>query len=392
MSGEQLVIVGGGPAGLSAARGYRAAGGTGTVTLLAAERHLPYRRPPLTKEFLRGELDAGELPLERPEWFERNEIRLELDARVRALDLDRRTLSVEHLGEVEFDRCVLATGARPARPAIDGADAAALHLLRTRESSAALAQAVDPGTHALVVGSGFIGSEAAASLALRGARVTLVTDEPTPHAARLGQQVGERIAAWLEELGVTLRGGAAVAAFEPAASSTPFVVLLEDGQRLEADAVVLALGIEPAVELARAAGLELEHDRIACGPNGATSAEGIFAAGDVARLYNRTAGRALSVEHWGEALAQGEVAGRAVAGEDACWDAVPGFWSTIGERTLKQAAWGDGHDELRLVDHPGGGWSAWLGRDGICVGVLAHEGDEDYERGRELVAAGARLP
>ncbi len=168
-------------------------------------------------------------------------------------------------------------------------------------------------------------------------------------------------------------------------------VTLEGGERLPAATVVSALGIEPAAEPAVVAGLELDAGRIACDSAGRTSAAGVFAAGDVARLHNTLAGRRLTVEHWGEALAQGTVAGRAAAGDPAAaWDQVPGFWSTIGRRTLKQAAWGDGHDEVRLDEH-GEAWTAWFVRDGRCVGVLTHDRDEDYERGRELVAAGAAL-
>ncbi len=237
----------------------------------------------------------------------------------------------------------------------------------------------------MVVGSGFIGCEAAASLALSGREVTLVSDEPAPHARRLGGEVGARIAAWLEDAGVRLRMGSPVERLEPTG------VTLEGGERLSAGTVVSALGIQPAVEPAVVAGLDLDGGRIACDAAGRTSAAGVFAAGDVARLHHAVAGRRLTVEHWGEALAQGVVAGRAAAGDaTAAWDQVPGFWSTIGRRTLKQAAWGDGHDEVRLEDH-GEAWSAWFLRDGRCVGVLTHDRDDDYERGRELVAAGAAL-
>ena len=254
--------------------------------------------------------------------------------------------------------------------------------MRSREDSDALRAA---GSSVAVVGSGFVGCEAAASLALTGREVTLVTDEPMPQSRRLGGRVGIRIAAWLEDTGVRLRLASPVESLDLSG------VTLEGGERVHADTVVSALGIEPAVEPAEAAGLDLEEGRIACDAAGRTSAPGVFAAGDVARLHHPLAGRRLSVEHWGDALAQGGVAGRAAAGDEhAAWEEVPGFWSTIGRRTLKQAAWGDGHDEVRLEEH-GEAWTAWLLRDGRCVGVLTHDRDEDYERGRGLVAEGARL-
>lgn len=381
-----LVVIGGGPAGLAAARGFRASGGRGDVVILAREPRLPYQRPPLSKDYLRGELDARELPLEPPEWFSTNEISVETGAGAVALDVEGRVVMTETQREVAFERCVLATGAVPQRPALPGADDPTVRTLRTVQDSDAL-RLLEPGDRVIVVGSGFIGCEAAASLAMQDVQVELVTDEEVPQAARLGREVGERLADWLREAGVSLRLGRPVAAIEPGARA----IRLEDRERLEASVVVLALGIEPDIALGREAGLEIEEGRLAGDASGRTGAEGVLTAGDVARLHNPTAGRRISVEHWGEALAQGEVAGRTAAGAEARWDVVPGFWSTIGSHTIKQAGWGDGHDDIRVRD-AGCGWTAWYGREGRCVGVLACSRDEDYEGGRELVAAGAPLP
>jgi NADPH-dependent 2,4-dienoyl-CoA reductase/sulfur reductase-like enzyme len=160
----------------------------------------------------------------------------------------------------------------------------------------------------------------------------------------------------------------------------------------DADLVLIAAGVKPRGEIAAAAGLATHHGRIVVDEHMRASADGVLAAGDVAWAGNAAAGRHLAVEHWGDALAMGEIAGRTAAGEDAQWDAAPGFWSTIGTRTLKYAAWGDGHDEARFVQRPAGGWSVWYGRDRVTVGVLAHDADADYERGRELVEHGAPLP
>jgi NADPH-dependent 2,4-dienoyl-CoA reductase/sulfur reductase-like enzyme len=117
----------------------------------------------------------------------------------------------------------------------------------------------------------------------------------------------------------------------------------------------------------------------------------VLAVGDVAYAYNARAGRHLCVEHWGDALGQGEVAGRVLAGEPTAWDSVPGFWSTIGEHTLKYAAWGDGHDDARFEQHDEGAFTVWYSHEGALVGVLTHERDDDYERGRELIGAGAAI-
>jgi NADPH-dependent 2,4-dienoyl-CoA reductase/sulfur reductase-like enzyme len=181
---------------------------------------------------------------------------------------------------------------------------------------------------------------------------------------------------WLEALGVTL------------ALDAPVEALSEDA----ADLILMAGGVEPRAGLAETAGLDVRDGRIVVDEHMRTSAEGVYAAGDVAFARNATAGRHLAVEHWGEALNMGEIAGRAIAGEDAAWDGAPGFWSTIGEHTLKYAAWGDGFDETRVVDHGRGAWTIWYGSEGRTVGVLTHEADEDYEQGRTLVETGAPLP
>ncbi len=120
--------------------------------------------------------------------------------------------------------------------------------------------------------------------------------------------------------------------------------------------------------------------------------ERLLAVGDVAFAHNASAGRRLRVEHWGDALAHGEVAGKALAGRAAAWEEVPGFWSTIGERTLKHAAWGDGYDASELVEHADGAFTVWYSRAGTLVGVLTHDCDRDYERGRELIRRGAAAP
>jgi 3-phenylpropionate/trans-cinnamate dioxygenase ferredoxin reductase component len=159
--------------------------------------------------------------------------------------------------------------------------------------------------------------------------------------------------------------------------------------RVTGRVVVMAAGVAPRGELAAAAGLELANGAVPVDASMRTAQAGIYAAGDVAFAENASAGRRLRVEHWGDALGQGEVAGRTAAGDTAQWDAVPGFWSTIGSHTLKYAAWGDGFEQSRIEPHGGGAFTAWYGRDGRIVGVLAHEADEDYERGRSLIAGGA---
>jgi NADPH-dependent 2,4-dienoyl-CoA reductase/sulfur reductase-like enzyme len=152
----------------------------------------------------------------------------------------------------------------------------------------------------------------------------------------------------------------------------------------------MAGGVAPRVELALSAGIELQSGAVPVDARQRSVKSGLYAAGDVAFAFNATAGRRLHVEHWGDALGQGEVAGRNAAGADAVWDAVPGFWSTIGDRVLKYAAWGDGFDDCQFENHGGRAFTAWYRLEGTIVGVLTHDRDEDYQRGAELVAGGGR--
>ena len=388
---SEIVIVGGGPAALSAARAYREAGGCGRVTLVAAEPHAPYLRPPLTKEFLRGELDAGELSIEAADWYGEHEVAL-VHARVNELDLGRRAVKTDKGEAISFEACVLATGSAPARLPVPGAEHPGVLTMRTLEDSVRLAELAQEDVRMIVIGSGFIGCEAAASVAMRGARPILVTDEEVPQERRLGPDAGARLAGWLEALGVDTRFGDGVASIERSPDGG-FVVETQGGERVEAAAVLQAAGISPNLDLAEGAGLELAPEGgIAVDSGMRTSADGVFAVGDIACAHNPTAGRRLRVEHWGEALTHGQIAGSRLAGGDDVWDSAPGFWSTIGSHQLKHAAWGDGYDEARLVDHGGGAFTVWYGSGGMTVGVLTHESDEDYERGRQLVESAAPLP
>jgi NADPH-dependent 2,4-dienoyl-CoA reductase/sulfur reductase-like enzyme len=207
-----------------------------------------------------------------------------------------------------------------------------------------------------------------------------------PHADRLGEDAGRRIAAWLREDGVEL-------VLDTTVERVGADGRLEtsDGP-LSADLVLLATGHGPNGGLAEEAGIPTEDGLVLVDAAMRSRVEGVLAAGDVALAHNATADRPLRVEHWGEALAMGEVAGRTAAGREAAWAQAPGFWSSIGDRALKQVAWGDGYDDVVTRDHGDGAFTAWYGRDGVLVGVLTHDADDDYDRGRGLIESGASFP
>ena len=385
VSGGPIVIAGGGPAAHSAARSYREAGGAGSVTILAAELELPYERPPLTKEYLRGASSRGDLVLEPAGWYREIEIEIELGATVTALDLEAGEARAADGRRWPFERCLLATGARPLVPDLPGADGPDVRQIRTVADSEQLAALAE--NRVLLIGSGFIGCEAAVSMALRGAEVAMATLEPGPQVDRLGEPVAERLAAWIEEGGVTLLPESKLVEIgtEPGGAVARF----EDGRERAADAVVLALGIVRNDALAAAAGIEVD-DGVPVDAAMVSADPRLLAAGDVAFAHDPTAGRRLRVEHWGEALNQGEVAGRTLAGVQAGWDGVPGFWSTLGERTLKYAGWGDGWEEIEFEPGAGESFVARYGKDGELVGVLAHDDDRAYEEGQRAIGERAR--
>ncbi|MET0965950.1 MAG: FAD-dependent oxidoreductase [Nakamurella sp.] len=381
-----LLVIGGGPAGHSAVQAYRQAGGKGRVLLISADDAQPYHRPPLSKDYLRGETELEDLPLESSTYYQDNSIELWLSDPVTQLDLGTATARTGSGRAVDYRRCVLATGATPAVLPVPGAEHTDVLRLRLLADAKLLRAAADGANTAVVVGSGFIGCEAAVSLSMRGLDVTMLSTEELPQLERLGRAAAERIAGWLVDAGVKLRGGVTVQAIENGRT-----VRTDDGA-VEADLILSAAGVTANSALAEAAGLETLNGRILVDRQMATSAPGVFAAGDVVLAHNAAAGRRLKVEHWGEALKMGEIAGTNAAGGDDAWTDVPGFWSGIGDRTLKYTAWGDGFDHDQVIDHQGGGFSVWYSRAGRTVGVLTHQADDDYERGAQLIANGAPPP
>jgi 3-phenylpropionate/trans-cinnamate dioxygenase ferredoxin reductase subunit len=379
-----LLIIGGGPAGLAAARAYRQAGGTGRVAIITDEYRIPYSRPPLTKDLLRGESLVADLPIEPEAFFDEQQIEL-IGGRAVTLDANQRSVTLSGGRAESYTSCLLATGAEPKRLAVPGADHPRVAVMRTLEDLRRLLEALVPQARVAVAGSGFIGCEIAASLAARGHPVELISTESAPNAARLGDGPAQVIAGWLADNGVSLHPGSGV---EAIVHRDGRAIVVAGSEHIAVDLVVMGSGVAPRAELAAQAGIDLVDGAVPVDAQMRSAVDGVLAAGDMARAQNVTAGRALAVEHWGDALGQGEVAGRTAAGIDAAWDAVPGFWSTIASHTLKYVAWGDGYEQTAFVRHPNGGFTARYGAGGRLVGVLTHDADDDYERASDEVAAG----
>jgi 3-phenylpropionate/trans-cinnamate dioxygenase ferredoxin reductase subunit len=382
VSAPGLVVVGSGPAGISAAEAFRQHNTHAEIRILTDDPALPYARPPLSKEFLRAEAGLADTELHPARWFDDKMIELIRVSGVDGIDVGEQCVFAG-AARYPYRWLVLACGAKPSPFSVPGGERALQ--LRTLADAEALRNAAARAHSAVVIGAGFIGCEAAASLAMRGVATTVVAPDRVPQAARLGDEAGDRIVGLLAELGAGYAGPVSVAGLDD------HVVHLDNGVSIDCDLTLAATGVQPQSAIAAAAGIQTRDGRIVVDSRMRTSAENVFAAGDVALADNSAAGRPLAVEHWQDAMDQGGIAGAGAAGQATEWDGVPGFWTTIGAATLKYHAWGDGFQRARLVEH-GDGFSVWYEADDAVVGVLTYNADDDYDRGEDLMRRRSPVP
>jgi len=379
MNAFGLVVIGSGPAGVSAAEAFREHDPEAPIRIMTTDPDLPYARPPLSKEYLRGETE--DVSMHDRDWFEERDIEIHR-GRVTSIDLVNQAVLLD--GEpMPYGALVLACGATPAPLPVAGGDRALL--LRSFAEARQLRDRAADADAAVVVGAGFIGCEAAASLAMCGVDVTLVAPEELPQEKRLGAEAGSKLRDLVERSGARFVGGRSVDAIDSAG------VRLDDGRSIRCDLVLAATGVTPNSDLGREAGLKLDQDRIVAGADMRTSSPDVYAVGDVAYAKHAVAGRHLAVEHWQDAVDHGAIAGANAAGAHRTWDGVPGFWTTIGDATVKYHAWGDGFKYSRLVPRDRG-FTVWYERDGATVGVLTLDADDDYHLGEQLIAARKPAP
>lgn len=343
------VIVGASLAGATAAAELREQGFEGRVVLVGSEPELPYERPPLSKDYLRGEV-ARESALVHPaDFYESHDIELRLGRTVAELDLHASEAVLDGGERVRFDRLLLATGSRPRPISVAGAQLDGVRYLRTLADADALTTAFRDAQRVVVVGAGWIGAEVAASARSLGLEVALVEQAQVPLERVLGSEVGQIYADVHREHGVDLVGDAAVEAFEGA--SRVERVRLADGRTLDCDLVVVGVGVLPNVELAAAAGLEVGNgvlaDQRLC-----TSDPRVFAAGDVAAAWHPLYDSRLRVEHWANARGQGPVAARSMLGGEEAYDAVPYFFSDQYDVGMEYSGHAVGEDEVVFRGDP----------------------------------------
>jgi 3-phenylpropionate/trans-cinnamate dioxygenase ferredoxin reductase subunit len=279
---ERIVVVGAGQAGAELVASLRAGGFAGALTLIGEEPSAPYQRPPLSKKYLLGEMDAERLLLKPESFYAEHDIALIAGARVEALDRAARTVRLTDGRVLRYDRLALTTGARPRRlPDAIGGDLSGVHVMRTLAHADALAPAIRPGARLLVVGGGYIGLEAAAVAAARGMNVTMIEAAPRILGRVASAETADFFRALHAAHGVTIREGVGIATLE-GADGRLTGARLANGELIPADAAVVGIGVVPNAELAQAAGLAVD-DGIVVDAHGATSDPAIFAAGDVAR-------------------------------------------------------------------------------------------------------------
>ena len=338
---ETHVIVGAALAGAKAAEALRDEGFDGRVVLIGSEEELPYERPPLSKEYLRGEAPREKARVHEEGFYRSHDIELRLGTTVDAIDVTAR--EVEAAGErIRFDRLLLATGAEPRR--LDTAGDV-LYLRDLADADAIAARLATGSGRVAVVGAGWIGSEVAASARQKGLEVALVEMADVPLERVLGREVGEIYGRIHRDHGVELHTGVGVDAIEAQR------VLLKDGTAIECDFVVVGVGVQPRTQLAEAAGLAV-GDGILVSKRLETSVPGVFAAGDVANAYHPFYERKLRVEHWANALNQPATAAQAMLGKPASYERLPYFFSDQYDVGMEYTGYAADWDEVVLRGDP----------------------------------------
>jgi len=321
-----FAIIGGGLAGAKAAEALRDKDFDGHIVLFAAEEHLPYERPPLSKEYLLGKKQPGEFDAASSAWYRDHHIELQLGTEVSAIDPAAHTVSLPDGSTVGYDKLLLATGSSPRRPPIPGADVEGVHFLRTIDHAQNLNSVLTEGASLAVVGAGWIGLEVAAGARERGVAVTVVEAAELPLQAALGRELGEVFAKLHRDRGVDLRLGATVEEITTSGGRATGLAL-GDGSTVTADHVLVAVGASPNLGLAEQAGLALGGGGVLVDAALRTSDPDIFAVGDIAAAEHPLLGVRIRTEHWANALKQPAVAAAGMLGKPGEYDELPYFFT-----------------------------------------------------------------
>ncbi|MER7999230.1 FAD-dependent oxidoreductase [Streptomyces sp. NPDC095613] len=387
-AGRHVVVVGAGMAGVQTAVALRERGYDGRITLIGAEPHPPYDRPPLSKAVLLGQTDSPAFDVD----FAALSVELRLGVEVTGLRPDAREIDTG-AGPVPYDVLVLATGAEPVRlPGTEGVPG--VYTLRTLDDAEQLRPVLARRRATVIVGAGWIGAEFATAARAAGCSVTVVEAADVPFSGALPPEVAAPMAEWYAESGAELLTRARVASVEPGGPGEPGTVALADGRLLPAEAVVVGIGARPATGWLAGSGIALEPDgSITADDRLRASPPGVYAVGDCASFPSARYGERLLVHHWDNALQGPRTVAAQVTGEtERRYDPVPYFWSEQFGRFVQYAGHHAAADALVWRGDPAeAAWSVvWL-RDGVLVALLAVGRPRDLAQGRKLIEAGARL-
>jgi 3-phenylpropionate/trans-cinnamate dioxygenase ferredoxin reductase subunit len=372
---DTFAIAGGGLAAAKAIEGLRAGGFEGRIVLVGAEHHLPYERPPLSKGYLLGNEELEKAFVQPPDWYDEHDVDLRLGTNATGIDLDAHTLATDS-GLVEYDRLLIATGARPRRLRLADDSGAPVAYLRTIEDSQRLKENLQPGRRIVIVGGGWIGLEVAAAARTAGSEVVVLEALELPLVRVLGPEVAEVFRTLHVEHGVDLRTSVSVASI--AHDEGMAVVTLANGSSVTADLLVVGVGVAPNTELADAAGLHTDNG-VVVDEHLRASHPDVFAAGDVASAYHPVLDRHVRVEHWDTAIQQGRTAARNMLDAKQAYTRLPYFFTDQYDLGIEYvgSVGPDGYDEVVLRgDVPGRQFTAfWAKDDRVLAGMHANDWD-----------------
>jgi 3-phenylpropionate/trans-cinnamate dioxygenase ferredoxin reductase subunit len=370
------------------AQELRDKGAEGSILLVGREPEPPYERPPLTKEYLRGEAERADAYVNGREWYSENDVELLTSANVMALDVGARTAKLQTKEEVEFDKALVATGAMVNILRVEGAELEGIHYMRAFGNSDAIRDEAKGAEHVILVGGSYIATEVAASLTATGAKCTLLMMEDLTLERTFGAEVGRWFQDLLESKGIQVVAGQQLEAFE--GSGRVEQIVTKDGTTVEGDLVVVGAGVRPDVALAERAGLEVDNG-IVCDSGLESSAEGIFSAGDACSWESEIHGRRLRVEHWDVAFQQGKHAARGMLGDKQPYREVPYFFSDLADWVSYEYV-GPAYEWDEVLwrgDRDAGEFSAWYLSGGRVAAALAVGRSEDLVDARRLIESRA---
>jgi 3-phenylpropionate/trans-cinnamate dioxygenase ferredoxin reductase subunit len=363
----------------------RKRGAEGSILLAGREPELPYERPPLSKEYLRGDSERGDAHVNPAGWYEENGVELLAGVNVMSLDPEARTAKLQGGDEVAFGKALLGTGAMVNILRVEGAENEGIHYLRAFGNSDAIRADAEAAGHVVLIGGSYIGTEVAASLTAKGVKCTIVMMEEVALSRTFGEDAGRWFQDKLEANGVTVHGGEELEAFE--GDGRVRAVVTKSGLAIECDAVVVGAGVRADAMLAERAGLEVD-DGVVCDSKLQTSAEGIYAAGDCCSYDSVVHGRRLRVEHWDVAMQQGMHAARNMLGEELDYTVVPYFFSDLADwASLEYVGPArDWDEEIWRGDRAAGEFAVWYLKDGRVAGALSVGRSEDLAEARRMLA------